>query len=203
MQPTHPCPARLAASLSSLTCWWQKQASGLLLCWQLWLGAYFVGFFFCLFFLPGYVALWDSKTPHRHACEKVSYCLETSPSQLPPQDRSPSLTLLSLFLSFVFCPTSFWREWAAFWVPGVLRQCSEVVLWQFLSIQMIFWWICGGRKWSPLPIPLLSWDCPQAFTLNITLVLRVGKIQFWVVSRKSTVNNTEVVMQIKVSAFSI
>ena len=46
MQPTHPCPARLAASLSSLTRWWQKQASGLLLCWQLWLGAYFVGFFF-------------------------------------------------------------------------------------------------------------------------------------------------------------
>ena len=34
-------------------------------------------------------------------------------------------------------------------------------------------------------------------------VLRVGKIQFWVVSRKSTVNNTEVVMQVKVSAFSI
>ena len=34
-------------------------------------------------------------------------------------------------------------------------------------------------------------------------VLRVGKIQFWMVSRKSIVNNTEVVMQIKVSAFSI
>ena len=27
--------------------------------------------------------------------------------QLPPWDRSPSLTLLSLFLSFIFCPTSF------------------------------------------------------------------------------------------------
>ena len=25
-----------------------------------------------------------------------------------------------------------------FWVPGVLRQCSEVVLWKLLSIQMIF-----------------------------------------------------------------
>ena len=25
-----------------------------------------------------------------------------------------------------------------FWVPGVLRQCSEVVLWKLLSIQRIF-----------------------------------------------------------------
>ena len=25
-----------------------------------------------------------------------------------------------------------------FWVPGVLHQCSEVVLWKLLSIQMIF-----------------------------------------------------------------
>ena len=37
------------------------------------------------------------KTPHRPTCEMVTYCLETSPSQVPPQDRSPSLTLLSLF----------------------------------------------------------------------------------------------------------
>ena len=26
-----------------------------------------------------------------------------------------------------------------FWVPGVLCQCSEVVSWKLLSIQMIFW----------------------------------------------------------------
>ena len=35
-----------------------------------------------------------------------------------PWDRSPFLTLLSLFLSFIFCPTSFRRQWAAF--PGAL-----------------------------------------------------------------------------------
>ena len=86
---------------------------------------------FCAgFFLPplGYVALWDSKTPHRPACERVSYCLETSPpSRLPLQVRSPSLTLLSLFLSFIFCLTSFQREWAAFlraWCPPpAFRSC--------------------------------------------------------------------------------
>ena len=35
-------------------------------------------------FLPGYVALWDSKTPHGPTCEWVSCCLETSSSQLLP-----------------------------------------------------------------------------------------------------------------------
>ena len=34
--------------------------------------------------------------------------------QLPSRDRSPSLALLSLFLSFIFCPTSFWRQWGCF-----------------------------------------------------------------------------------------
>ena len=67
------------------------------------------------FFLPGYVVLWDSKTPHRPTSERLSWCLETSPpSQLPPWDGSPSLTLLSLFLYFIFFPTSFRREWTSF-----------------------------------------------------------------------------------------
>ena len=34
--------------------------------------------------------------------------------RLPSRDGSPSLTLLPLFLSFIFSPTSFQREWAAF-----------------------------------------------------------------------------------------
>ena len=34
--------------------------------------------------------------------------------RLPSQEGSLSLALLSLFLSFIFCPTSFWRWWAAF-----------------------------------------------------------------------------------------
>ena len=33
---------------------------------------------------------------------------------LPSRDGSPSLALLPLFLSFIFCPTSFWRWWATF-----------------------------------------------------------------------------------------
>ena len=63
----------------------------------------------------------DSKTPHRHTYERVCYRVETfPPSCLPPQDGSLSLNLLSLFSSFIFCSTSFWRDWTAFldaWCP--------------------------------------------------------------------------------------
>ena len=111
----------------------------------------FCGFFF--FFSPSYVALWDSKTPHRPTCERVSYCLETSPpSQLPPQDGSLSLTLLSLFLSFIFCPTSFWREQPAFlgaWCPlPAFRSCFVKVTQHSNDLMVNLW----GRKWSPRPI---------------------------------------------------
>ena len=34
--------------------------------------------------------------------------------RLPSWDGSPSLALLSPFLSFIFCPTSLQRQWAAF-----------------------------------------------------------------------------------------
>ena len=40
--------------------------------------------------------------------------------------------------------THFEENGLLFWVPGVLHQCSEVVLWKLFSIQMTFWWICGG-----------------------------------------------------------
>ena len=84
---------------------------------------------FCLFFfLPGYFALWGSITPNRSDCKRVSYCVEIfPPSWFIPRDEFPSLNLLSLFLSFIFCPTSFQREWVAFlgaWFPPlVFRSC--------------------------------------------------------------------------------
>ena len=60
--------------------------------------------------------------------------------RLPSWDGSLSLPLLSLFLSFIFFPTSFRRQWAAFlfWVPDVLCQHSEVVLWNLLGVRMFF-----------------------------------------------------------------
>ena len=137
MQPTPPCPVPAR--------WWWMWVSELLIRWELWLGAYSVGFFL---FPPSYVALWDSKTPHRPTGGKVSWCLETSlPSRLPPQDGSPSLTLLSLFLSFIFCPTSFRREWAAFLGAWCLllsfRSCFVEVAQHSNDLLMNLW----GRRW--------------------------------------------------------
>ena len=63
---------------------------------------------------------------------------KTSPSQLPPQGGSPSLTLLSLICLLYFVLPPFKENGLPFWVPGILRQCSGIVLWKLLSIQMIF-----------------------------------------------------------------
>jgi len=90
------------------------------------------------FFSPSYVALWDSKTPHRSTCERVSYCLETSPSQLPPQDGSQSLTLLSLFLSFNILSYLLLKR------MGCLSGC----LVSSTSIQKLFCGSCSAFKWS-------------------------------------------------------
>ena len=72
---------------------------------------------------------------------------------LPSQDRSPSLPLLSLFLSFIFSPTTFWRQWAAFlgaWCPlPAFRSCFVEFSERPNVLLMNLW----GRKWSPHPIP--------------------------------------------------
>ena len=68
---------------------------------------------------------------------------ETSPPlRLPPQDGSPPLFCLS-FLSFIFCPTAFQREWAAFldsWCPPpVFRSCSVVFAQHSNDLLMNLW----------------------------------------------------------------
>ena len=79
------------------------------------LGSQSVGFNYLFIFPPCYVALCASKARHRLGSESVSWCLETSLFlRLPSWDGAPSLPLLSLFLSFIFFPTSFRRQWAAF-----------------------------------------------------------------------------------------
>ena len=89
--------------------------------------------------------------------------METSPpSRFPPQDRSLSLTILSLFLFFIFCPTSFQREWAAFlgaWFAlPAFRSCFVKVAQRSNDLLMNLL----GRKWSPHPIPVPSWDRPSS-----------------------------------------
>ena len=132
---------------SAPVCWWWMKASGLLLCWQLQVGEYSVFFFFSLpVMLPseipklptdppvrGFPAVWKLLLVHGHS----------------PQDGSPSLTLLS----FIFCPTSFRREWATFlgaWCPPPVFGSCFVEAAQHSNDLLINLW---GRKWSPCHIP--------------------------------------------------
>ena len=74
-----------------------------------------MGFNYLLIFPPYYVALCASKAGHRLSSESVSWCLETSLFlRILSRDGAASFPLLSLFLSFIFFPTSFRRQWAAF-----------------------------------------------------------------------------------------
>ena len=111
------------------------QASALLLRWGSYLRARNLRVLIVyLFFLP---VMLPSVLPKlgTFGSEKVSWCLETSLFlRLPSRDETPSLPLLSLFLSFIFFPTSFRRIGLLFWVPDVLCQHSEVVLWNLLDI---------------------------------------------------------------------
>ena len=70
--------------------------------------------------------------------------------RLLPWDSSLSLTLLSLFLSLIFCPTSFRRQWAAFlgaWCPlPAFRSCFVVFAQRSNDLFMNFW----GRKCLPV-----------------------------------------------------
>ena len=73
--------------------------------------------------------------------------------RLPSRDGSPSLPILSLFLSVSFFPTSFRRQWADF--LGVLYnlcafRSSFVEFTPHSNVLLMKFW---GRKWSPFPIP--------------------------------------------------
>ena len=97
-----------------------------------------MGFNYLLIFPPYYIALCASKAHHRLSSESVSSLSESvwKPLflRLPSQDRAPSLPLLSLFLSFIFFLPPFEDNGLLFWVPDVLCQHSEVVLWNLLSV---------------------------------------------------------------------
>ena len=128
MQPAPPC--------SGPSGWWRMResvwATSLL---EVAVRRIICGFYF-IFFPPGYVALWDSRTPHTPAGKRASWCLETSPLLwLPPRNRSPWLTLLSLLLSFIFCPEPLIED------PSACLVSSA-------SVQKLFCGICSAFKWS-------------------------------------------------------
>ena len=54
--------------------------------------------------------------------------------RLPSQDGALSLPLLSHFVFYIFFLPPFKDTGLLFWVPDVLCQHSEVVLWYLLSV---------------------------------------------------------------------
>ena len=58
--------------------------------------------------------------------------------RLPSWDGAPALPPLSLFTYFIFFLPVFEDNDLLFWVPDVLCQHSEVVLWNLLSVEMFF-----------------------------------------------------------------
>ena len=58
--------------------------------------------------------------------------------RFPSWDGSPSLTSFVSFYLFYFFLPPFEDNGLLFWVPDVLCQYSEVVLWNLLSVQVFF-----------------------------------------------------------------
>ena len=94
-----------------------------------------MGFNYLFIFPPSYVALCGSKVRHRLSSESVSWCLETSLFlRLPSRDGAPIPTSsVSLFVFYIFSYLLS-KIGLLFWVPDVLCQHSEVVLWNLLSV---------------------------------------------------------------------
>ena len=70
-------------------------------------------------------------------------------SAVPETNLHPYLFCLSFYLLYFVLPP-FEDNGLPFWVPDVLCQHSEVVLWNLLSVQMFFRWIFGGESGLPI-----------------------------------------------------
>ena len=155
MQPESPC--------SVPTHWWQKQVSGLLLCWKLQLGI-FCGFFF--FFSQLCCTLRFQNSPQTHWWEGFLVFGNFS-SFMTPSLGWVSIPNSFVCLCFIFCPTSFQREWAAFlgaWCPPpAFRSCFVEVAWH----SNIFWWISWGESGLPFLLLCHFRTAPSILSLNM------------------------------------
>ena len=146
MQPAPPCPAR--ACLSSTTCKWQIRATGLLLHWgsYRWARNLWVLIIYLLF-SQLCCPLWFQGSPQTRQweCFLVFGNFSLFLDSLPGTELHPYL----FYLLYFFLPP-FENNGLLFWVPDVLWWHSEVVLWNLLSVQMFFWWICGGESGLPV-----------------------------------------------------
>ena len=142
MQPTLPCPAP--------SCWLWMGVSGLLLRWELWLGTYTVCFFFFSLSWLCCPLRFQNFPQTRQWEDFLLFGNFSSFTTRSPGWVSVPNSFVSLFVSYILSYLLLKRMRLPFWVPGVLRQRSEVVLWKLFRIQMIFWWIRGGEGGLPI-----------------------------------------------------
>ena len=118
--------------------------------------------------LPSEIPLF----PTHPACERVSYCVETSlPLQLPPQNGSLALNPLSLFWSLYFALPYFEEIGLPFWILGFSA-----------TVQKLFCGSCSTCRWSfdvlvgekvvSHPISLLSLECPLYSLFMVSLSIK-------------------------------
>ena len=131
------------------------QASALLLHWGSYHWAHnllvlIIYLFFFRIMLPSVVSRLATDLAVRvfpGVCKLLSFL------RLPSWDGAPSLPLLSLFLSFIFFPTSFQRQWAAFLgarCPLLAFRSCFVEFTQHSNVLLMNLW---RTKCSPCPIP--------------------------------------------------
>ena len=89
-----------------------------------------------------------------------NFSLTPSPGQVSVPN---SFVSLFVFLYLVLPP--FKEHGLPFRVPGVFCRHSEDVLWKLLSIEIIFWWICGRES----DIPTLFLHHLKTASLNFIL----------------------------------
>ena len=149
MQPTPPLPSPCLLVADAGVC--TASPLGVTLAHNMWVLIIYL--FFLPVMLPSEVPRLATDSPVRvfpGVWKLLSFL------RLPSQDRSLSLPLLSLFLSFIFFPTSFRRQWAAFLGAWCLLPAFRSCFVEFTQHSNVLLMNLWGRKWSPRPIHLPS-----------------------------------------------
>ena len=94
--------------------------------------------FIYLFFLPVKLPSEIQKLPPDPPVRGFPGVRKLPLLRLPSWDGPPSLTFCLTFYLLYFVLPPFEDNGLLFWVPDVLCQHSEVVLWSLLSTQMFF-----------------------------------------------------------------
>ena len=89
---------------------------------------------------------WDSKTTHRPAGECFLVFGNFSFKTPFPGWIFVSTSFVCLFIFYILSYLLFKDNGLPFWASHVLCQHSEVVLWNFLRVQIFFRWICGEES---------------------------------------------------------